>query len=1094
MNNEFNQRNDVKHTGKDGARAASVNLPVLASPEMSRRRFLEAAGFSLTSLVALNGCSQPDPELALPLTDHPEGLVPGEMRQFASTCAGCSAGCGLLVGVRDGRPLKMEGMPSHPVSKGGLCAIGQALPLGVYDRLRLKNPLKRGAEKPPTWKAVDSAINEALGNIKANGGAVRFVTPTITSPTLQASIDEFLGQFKDHRHVVFDSVSCSSILGAHRKTHGVRLLPHYLLDKASVIVSFGADFLGTWISPVEFTAAWGSRRVPTEEHPEMSYHVQLEGRVSLTGSNADRRYLLAPDEYGVVLSHLHSLLSKKAGSGGDVSATAAALTKADLSRLEADLAGLAERLWAARGESLVLCDSQHVEVQVLVNAINHLLGNYGQTLDIERPSRQRQGSDADVLQLVDELNSGKVSALFVAGNDLTHNLPEREALAKAIGNVSLVVSLAEREDDFASLAHFVCPDHHPLESWGDTEAVSGVVSLSQPMLQPLGNTRSILESLARWSGQETSAYDILRTSWETKIMPRADAKGRAFREFWDQSLHDGVIEVKPVANAAGAFNASEVKMVAGPGESSGYCLSLYSKVGLTDSRHAHNPWLQELPDPVTKITWDNYVCVSKDTAAKLDPKLKDGDIVRVAIPGDGAQLELPVMIQRAQHNRVISIALGYGVRGTDRFADIGPDWFERERTVEPGELVGKNAASLIDASNGTLSLVRGDVSLTIAGGHRALASTQEHHTLEIPKNVAPRGAEVRDIVQWTPLNKFADKPEAWVGQPEHHHGDAQLWPEDHPKDTHRWGMAIDLNACTGCSACLIACQSENNVPVVGKDEVRRQREMHWIRLDRYYGGDDDDVHVYHQPMMCQHCDNAPCETVCPVLATVHSDEGLNEQVYNRCVGTRYCANNCPYKVRRFNWFDYPHEDPLENLALNPDVSVRTRGVMEKCSMCVQRIEDAKIAAKRRGDPMADGDIQLACQQSCPSQAITFGDLDARKFLFEIPVVSKDSLNSSELPDALAKAFQDNDVTVPKSVRVTTLEEDREWRVVTEHESFIVRNETKLTEVYKETRVRAANENPRRYRVLEEFNFQQSVSYLRVVRNRDDLQPVGGEHV
>lgn len=995
----------------DGNRPRTVDLPILAgdSSDMSRRRFLEAAGFTF-SLVALNGCSRPNHELALPFTDQPEGQIPGRTQTYASTCSGCSAGCGLLVGVRDGRPLKMEGMPEHPLSKGGLCAIGQALPLGLYDRHRLQHPLQSG--KQSDWKQVDQAITKELESIGNSGGAVRFVTSTITSPTLQASINSFLTRFKDARQITLDSVSTSAILDAHEQTHGTRLLPHYLLDQASVIVSFGADFLGTWISPVEFTSAWRTRRVPTEEHPEMSFHAQFEGQMSLTGSNADRRYRLAADEYGAVLNLLYSQLAERAGESehGD--------THGDSPIPAAELSALVDKLWHARGQSLILCDSQDVAVQVLVNAINHLLGNYGKTLDIVKPSLQRQGNDRDVLNLIDELQAGKVSALFVAGTDLTHNLPNRDKLKKAISKVRLVVSFSEREDDFATLAHFVCPDHHPLESWLDAEPISGVVSLYQPLLEPLGETRSILESLGTWSGRKDSAYDILRSSWEKNILPRS--KSTSFRNFWDQSVHDGLVEVAPVKSEAGEFNADAVTPIPESKTPSDYCLTLYSRIGLTDSRHAQNPWLQELPDPVTKVTWDNYVCLSKAIAEKLD--LVEGDVVRVSTADDETSLELPALIQRGQHDRVISIALGFGVKGTDRFANIGPKWFEGKPTVQPGELVGKNAAPLIDASNGAFQMNRSDVTLTKTGKHRDLASTQEYHSLEMPANVAPHGGEVRDIVQETTLSAFSKDPEA--GKPEQHvHGDPQIWPEDHPKEVHNWGMVIDLNACTGCSACLIACQSENNVPVVGKDEVLRQREMHWIRLDRYYGGEDDDVQVSHQPMMCQHCDNAPCETVCPVLATVHSDEGLNEQVYNRCVGTRYCANNCPYKVRRFNWFDYPHEDSLVNLALNPDVTVRSRGVMEKCSMCVQRIEEARIDSKRRGEPLADGDIKTACQQSCPAQAIVFGDL-----------------NDSQ------------------------------------------------------SAIHATKENPRRYGVLEELNFQQSVSYLRVVKNRDDHSQDGGEHV
>lgn len=974
----------------------------------SRRQFLEAAGFTL-SVATLSGCGRAPTQTALPFVSQPDGVIPGRTLAYASTCGGCAAGCGLLVGVRDGRPLKMEGLPEHPLSKGGLCAVGQALPLGLYDSQRLTQPLQAG--QPAKWEDVDPAIIKQLQEIASRGGEIRFVTSTVTSPTLQAAIDAFLKPFASARHITFDAISCSAILDAHERTHGVRVLPHFQLGSSRVIVAFGADFLGTWISPVEFTAQWRSRRVPTVRKPEMSHHIQLEGRMSLTGSNADNRFRLAPDEYGAVLSHLASRLAKLAGQ----LPLPGALGMSPLS--DAELADMSRRLWEARGESVVLCDSQDVAVQLLVNFINQTLGNYGNTIDIARPSRQRQGSDRDVLQLVEDLKAGRISALLVAGTDLTHHLPDREALTNAIGKVPLVVSFSEREDDFAALAHFVCPDHHPLESWGDAEPVSGLVSLSQPTVSPLGETRSILESLARWSGRDESAYEILRSTWKSKVLPRSVSP--SFDSFWDKALHDGfaTVDTKPIV--ASGFHAEEVKLLSTPRVQTDLSLVLYSKIGLCDSRHAHNPWLQELPDPITKVTWDNYVCVSPAIAEKVG--LTDGDVVRVETKDGSIGIELPALVQPGQHDGIVAIALGYGVRGTDRFATIGPQWFEAKPTVAPGELVGKNAAGFIRASNGALQYTRSEVTLEKTGKRHELASTQEHHSLTVPRNVAPHGAEVRDQIQETTLAAFAKNPLA--GKPQQHQpDDQQLWPDDHPKTGPWWGMAVDLNACTGCSACLIACQSENNVPVVGKDEVRRQREMHWIRIDRYYSGEDDDVEVSHQPMMCQHCGNAPCETVCPVLATVHSDEGLNEQVYNRCVGTRYCANNCPYKVRRFNWFAYKHEDLLQNLALNPDVTVRTRGVMEKCSLCVQRIEEGKIAARQRGERVADGDIQTACQQSCPAQAIVFGDM--------------------------------ND---PRS------------------------------------RLQTALKDPRRYRVLEEFNFRPSVAYLRVVRNRDDKNAEETEH-
>jgi molybdopterin-containing oxidoreductase family iron-sulfur binding subunit len=1001
-------RSEAERAGQADGHPAGV--PAAEMWPLNRRQFLEAAGFSTVSLAVVGGCGRAPSEAALPFAVQPEGMVPGRMRSYASTCFGCPAGCGLLVGVRDGRPLKMEGMPEHPLSHGGLCAIGQALPLGLYDSHRLTQPLLD--HQPSTWDKIDAAMQQRLEQLKASGGAVRFVTSTVTSPTLRANIDAFLRTFADARHVTLGAVSCSAILDAHRDTHGARLLPHLQLAKARVIVSFGADFLGTWISPVEFTAAWRTRRTPTAERPEMSYHVQLEGRMSLTGSNADRRIRLAPDEYGVVLSHLAVKLSELAGAPGPTGALGASPLS------DEQLTELATRLWDARGESLVLCDSQDVAVQRLVNYINHTLGNYGATLDIQQPSLQRQENDADVLHLVEELRAGDVAALFVAGTDLTHHLPQRDELVAAIGKVPLVVSFAEREDDFAALAHFVCPDHHPLESWLDAEPIKGLVSLSQPTLAPLGQTRSILESLARWSGRAATAYELLRAHWKEHVLPRLETQPLRLASSWDQAVHDGFVRLTPEADAASEFRADSAGLLPAPPVGQDLALSLYCKVGLTDSRHAHNPWLQELPDPITKVTWDNYVCVSPALGQRLG--VTDGDVVRVDV-GEDAQVELPAFIQPGQHDRVVAIALGYGVRGTERFANIGPRWLESRPTLGPDERVGQNAAGLIECREGALRYTRAGVVLTKTDRRRRLASTQTHHSLHVPPNVAPYGAEVREPIEETTLAAFVKNPAA--GAAEMHHAEQQLWPEDHPKTGHSWGMAVDLNACTGCSACLIACQSENNVPVVGKDEVYRRREMHWIRVDRYYSGDGDDVDVVHQPMMCQHCGNAPCETVCPVLATVHSEEGLNEQAYNRCVGTRYCANNCPYKVRRFNWFRYTHDDPLQNLAFNPDVTVRGRGVMEKCSMCVHRIEDGKLEAKRRGQPLADGSIQTACQQSCPAQAIVFGDM---------------------------------------------------------------RDPT--------SQIHAALEDPRRYRVLEEFNFRPSVAYLRVVRNREATDSQGGEHV
>ena len=485
------------------------------------------------------------------------------------------------------------------------------------------------------------------------------------------------------------------------------------------------------------------------------------------------------------------------------------------------------------------------------------------------------------------------------------------------------------------------------------------MTLVQPAITPLANTRSALESLAIWSGQPRPAYDLLRDHWEKEVFPR-QAGRLAFQEFWDRTLHNGFAQVRPRPIKVSPFNLSAVRpaSLSKNSPTGTFSLLLYSKAGMPDSSHAYNAWLQELPDPISKVVWDNYACVAPATAARLG--LSDGDVVRIEVAGSGGEartLELPAFVQPGAHENVVAVALGYGSRLSRRFANIGPEWLQARPTVGADGLVGKSAASLLSWVDGNLCFTRDGVRLTKTDRQHPLASTQGYYEVTVPAHLSLPGQERRPIIRETTLtalqnerkrggraaaDRTAGKDKS--GEPLPTAAGQDIWPADHPVTGPRWGMVIDLNACTGCSACVVACQAENNIPVVGKDEVKRQREMHWLRIDRYYTERDDGVDVAHQPMLCQHCGNAPCEVVCPVLATVHSDEGLNQQVYNRCVGTRYCANNCPYKVRRFNWFDYVHDDLLQNLVLNPDVTVRSRGVMEKCTFCVQRIQEAKNEA------------------------------------------------------------------------------------------------------------------------------------------------------
>lgn len=963
---------------------------------VDRRGFLIAAGFTFGA--ALTGCSRAPVENVIPYNMKPDGITVGKAYHYASTCGACPAACGLLVKCRDGRPVKLEGNPDHPLSRGGLCGPGQASILGLYDSRRLQGPLRDG--QSATWEEVDQDILSRLDEIRS-GGRVRVLTRTIHSPTTQRAVGQFLQGFSDARHVVHDPISRSAIPAAHARTHGVRRLPRYQFDRADWIVSFDADFLGTWIAPVEHTAGYQAGRQMDVVPPTLSHHIQFESRLSLTGAKADERIRVAPTEMGLVMTQLAARLADRAGVVFDSGTTPTGPVSAE--RLDE----LAENLWAARGRSLVVCGAQDVELQSLANLLNHLLGSYGATVDLASPSQQRGGDDAEMLQLLDEIEAGQVDALVVQGVDIVQELPGGDQIAERLASLPLFVYVGERLDETAEQASVVCAEPHFLAAWGDAEPVAGLFTLQQPTMSPIEDVRPFVESLAAWSESPRPALEQIRTVWEETVFP-AQAQETEFERFWEKAVENGVVELDAVEDAASPqFDEQSVRpptasLAPGVGELE---LVLYPKVGMPDASHAYNAWLQEVPDPISKVTWDNYACLSEATATNLG--VEEGNVVRLT-PTDGKPIEVPVLLQPGQHDGVVALALGYGAKASERFAAVGPQWLDARSSVGANGRVGVNAADLLQWQANTLRDSGRRLRVEPTGETRPLASTQEYDSINVPEHLAPRGAQRRQIVLETEWDKHENQiNHGELVQIEPH---ASLWPDEHASTGSRWGMMIDLSACTGCNACVVACQAENNVPVVGKDEVRRQREMHWIRIDRYYSGEGDDFRTVHQPMLCQHCANAPCETVCPVLATVHSEEGLNQQIYNRCVGTRYCANNCPYKVRRFNWFDYAHEDAVENLVYNPDVTVRSRGVMEKCSFCVQRIQEAKIDARSRGEQLVDGDVQTACQQSCPAKAIKFGDLND-------PV----------------------------------------------------------------SRVAELSGSPRRYRVLEEMNFEPAVNYLKIVR-------------
>jgi len=906
---------------------------------VSRRTFLEVLGYSSAAL-ALSGCRAPQQKI-IPYLRQPVEFTPGVASWFASACGGCSASCGVLVKVRDGRPIKLEGNPDHPLSSGGLCALAHGMVFGLYNPERLRQPLI--AARPASWEQIDREITQKLTTIKQSGGKVRVLTGPITGPTSLETTQRFLTQFSDGKHITYQPVSTDAIRQAHLRSHGTNAIPSYRFDKARLVVSFGADFLGTWISPVQFTRGYAKARSLQNGEREMLRHVQFESRLSLTGSNADMRVKVSPTEEIQALLYLAKLIAKAGGASLlPIPPQLATFEPARLNQKTRDAVDrVSNDLAKHRGGVLIVSGSDDRDVQYVVNFINDSAASYGNTVDLGASSASNQSSDQDIVELVRQMNAGEIAALIVSGVNPAYDYFDSQAFSNGMQKVSLKVSLNSTRDETSSLADYVCPQSHFLEAWDDVEPIRGTFSVNQPTIAPLFQTRAFQESLLRWNGDVRSFYDVLRLSWREKLFAQ-QKRYTNFDEFWDQTLQQGVFTPEsarfdPPAFKSDGLNDAITRLVSLSNETpDGLAVALYQKVSIRDGQYANNPWLQELPDPITKITWDNYASVSPRYAETAG--LEEGGIVRITKAA--TSIELPVHIQPGQHDGVVAIALGYG----------------RTQAGKAGNNVGANAYPLVAFVDGTFRYHTAGIKLEKAAGRIEFAQSQSKDS-----------QEDRPLVRELALAEYAKGK----GETEEEYG--SLWsPHDYPE--HKWGLAVDLSACVGCSACVVSCQAENNVPVVGKDEVRRRREMHWIRIDRYYEGDRHDPKVLYQPVMCQQCDNASCESVCPVLATVHSSEGLNMQVYNRCVGTRYCENNCPYKVRRFNWFEYPHADPIANLALNPDVTVRSRGVMEKCTFCVQRIEEVKIKARNEGRAIRDNEIQPACQQSCPANAIIFGDL------------------------------------------------------------------------------------------------------------------------
>ncbi len=948
------------------------NDAAMEDSKTSRRDFLKYVGFS-TAAASLAACEGPV-IYSVPYVNQPERIIPGMANYYATTIANGYDFASILVKTREGRPIKIESNRDAEFC-GDANARVHASVLSLYDNNRLKAPLVNGEES--TWETLDQEVLKKLTQL--NGKELVVLAQTYASPSFSKIVEELKTRYSNVRVVTYDTVSEESALDAFEAKYGTRGLTDYDFSDAECIVSIGADFVGDWQGG-GFDKGYAQSRVP--KNGKMSHHVQFESNMSLSGANADKRYPVTPSEQKNILSALYS----KVVGGGSSPKLSDKVGKA--------VEQAAISLQRGGSKSVVLCGIPDQGAQQLVLSINEALGS--SITDTQEPIMTRQGSRKMVARLVDEMNSGSVGAVFVAGVDPVYSYEDGEAFAKAFNKVPLKVSFATRKDATAALCDYVATTPHFLESWGDTMIKKGHVYLTQPTIQTIFKTRQIQDTLLKWADNDTNYKDYLK-----EMTSSAGSN-------WNQALQDGFYASSAtvaVSNTVAAISDSQAvsSMNTSTGKN-GFELVLYTKTSMGDGTFANNPWLQELPDPITRTTWDNYLTISQEDAEELG--IENYHVANGALDGsyamvkmNGMELKVPALIQPGQARGTVGLALGYG----------------QEASIQEEMQVGVNAYPFY---KGGMSVQNVQVELA-AGGVHEFACTQLQNTMM-----------GRDIIRETDLatyrtgNKDEFNPVIEVSlnhiPTDVTSPDVDLWESFDRTVGHHFNMSIDLNACTGCGACVIACHAENNVPVVGKQEVRKSRDMHWLRIDRYYSSTDsfeddeakkdgfeglglfsdngslegfgeleipaENPQVAFQPIMCQHCNHAPCETVCPVAASSHGRQGQNHMAYNRCVGTRYCANNCPYKVRRFNWFlyngndefDYHMNNDLGRMVINPDVTVRSRGVMEKCSMCIQMTQMTILEAKKDGRMIKDGEFATACSNACSQGAIKFGDINDKK--------------------------------------------------------------------------------------------------------------------
>lgn len=1015
----------------------------LQESSTGRRDFLKFLGFSVAA-ATVAACEAPVNK-AVPYVNKPEDVTPGMPTWYASTYYDGVSYASILVKTREGRPIFVKGNKDFGISRGVTNPRIVASVLSLYDSQRLTRPTIDG--KSTSYNDLDKKVKAAL----KSSGEVVLVSNTVTGPTALTAINklrESVGADK-FKHIQYDATSYAGMREANKRSfnltvdsmkvaasaeapiadadvaaemteemtmsqgEGAGIIPSYNFSKAKTIVSVGADFLNSWLLPTVFSAQYGDRRNPDGEW--MSKHFHFESMMSVTGSNADVRGMIKPSEQANVLAYLLSKFGVK---------TSVSLKLDKSAQKAADKAYNA--LKVSKDASLVVCGSNDVNVQMLCNKLNHTLGAYKTTINVNDPIRMFMSDDAAMMDFSKKVAANKFKgAVIFYGVNPVYTLPNGVDFGKGLKKLKTSVSMSLYADETASRCKYVASDLHALEAWNDYNVMGDHYAIGQPTIRPLHSTASAIESFLVWGGaakrggkDSRVVHDMMRDLWVANGMEPSGYSDE--HTYWNMMVHNSCAPTEMSDPTEPSF-VGDVASVKAPTIKGDWEVVLYQKTGMGIGQQANNPWLQEMPDSMTKATWDNYITMNPvDMTAQNCETYFDQEkgLTLASLKVGGTTVKLPVMPLPGQALGTVGVALGYG-RGADG-EKIGKAAYQTKEyggyeTDENGNPlpIGANAFRMANTSGGNYALYNGG-SLKVEDETYLVAVTQIHGT------AMGRNSIIRETTldTYKTKDKSAYNPEYTLQKvDEHgHHVEApieefDLW-DAHPVENvgHRWGMTIDLNQCFGCGTCLIACQAENNVPVVGKTEVRRGREMHWLRIDRYFASTEEaapgtrkehekskmewfadaetpelNPMVVHQPMMCQHCNHAPCETVCPVAATTHSNEGLNQMTYNRCIGTRYCANNCPYKVRRFNWFNYPSykaqaeinpaQDDLGRMVLNPDVTVRTRGVMEKCSMCVQNIQAAKLNAKAEGRPVNDNDTSSICGDACPAGAISFGDLN-----------------------------------------------------------------------------------------------------------------------